>query len=83
MPDYAITYGKTQVPVYRHGAVPLEGLAPIPESPVTGLPNHLVAARVTVAVFGDNFLPSYTEGDNSMVVATDSIKNLVLRETGS
>ena len=83
MPDYAITYGKTQVPVYRHGAAPLEGLAPIPESPVTRLPNHLVAARVTVEVFGDNFLPSYTEGDNSMVVATDSIKNLVLRETGS
>ena len=38
---------------------------------------------MTVEVYGDNFLPSYTEGDNSMVVATDSIKNLVLRETGS
>ena len=35
--DYAITYGKTAVPVYRHGAAPLTGLAPIPESPVTGL----------------------------------------------
>jgi urate oxidase len=83
MPEYDITYGKTSVPVYRHGAAPLEGLRPIPESAVTGLPNRLVAARVTVEVFGDNFLPSYTEGDNSMVVATDSIKNLVLRETGS
>jgi urate oxidase len=78
-----ITYGKTSVPVYRHGAAPLEGLPGIPESGITGLPNHLVAGRVTVEVFGDNFLPSYTEGDNSMVVATDSMKNLVLRETGS
>ena len=83
MPDYAITYGKTAVPVYRHGAAPLAGLAAIPESAFTGRDNALFAARVTVEVFGDNFLPSYTEGDNSMVVATDSIKNLVLRETGS
>ena len=83
MPEYAITYGKTAVPVYRHGAAPLEGLPAVPESAVTRLANHLVAGRVTVEVYGDNFLPSYTEGDNSMVVATDSIKNLVLRETGS
>jgi urate oxidase len=83
VPEYAITYGKTAVPVYRHGAAPLEGLPVVPESGVTRLPNHLVAGRVTVEVYGDNFLPSYTEGDNSMVVATDSIKNLVLRETGS
>ena len=83
MPDFLITYGKTAVPVYRHGAAPLTGLAAIPESAFTGRDNALVAARVTVEVFGDNFLPSYTEGDNSMVVATDSIKNIVLRETGS
>ena len=81
--DYAITYGKTAVPVYRHGATPLTGLRSIPESPLTGRDNALFAARVTVEVFGDNFLPSYTEGDNSMVVATDSIKNLVLRESAS
>jgi urate oxidase / 2-oxo-4-hydroxy-4-carboxy-5-ureidoimidazoline decarboxylase len=81
--DYAITYGKTAVPVYRHGATPLSGLRSIPESPVRGRDNALFAARVTVEVFGDNFLPSYTEGDNSMVVATDSIKNLVLRESAS
>ncbi len=29
-------------------------------------------------VFGGNFLPAYTEGDNSMVVATDSMKNFTL-----
>jgi urate oxidase / 2-oxo-4-hydroxy-4-carboxy-5-ureidoimidazoline decarboxylase len=43
----------------------------------------LLAAEVDVEVFGDNFLPAYTEGDNSAVVATDSIKNFVLRETGA
>lgn len=83
MTQYAITYGKAVVPVYRHNAAPLEGLTAVPESAVTGRPNHLVAARVTVEVFGENFLPSYTEGDNSMVVATDSMKNLILRESGT
>ena len=83
MTDYAITYGKASVPVYRHHAAPLAGLAAVPESVFTGRSNALFAALVTVEVFGDNFLPSYTEADNSMVVATDSMKNLVLRETGS
>ena len=83
MTRYAITYGKAAVPVYRHHATPLAGLAPVPESAFTGRSNALFAALVTVEVFGDSFLPSYTEGDNSMVVATDSMKNLVLRESGS
>lgn len=83
MTRHAITYGKAAVPVYRHGAAPLAGLPAIPESSFTGRSNALFAARVTVEVFGDNFLPSYTEGDNSMVVATDSMKNLILRESAS
>jgi urate oxidase len=37
----------------------------------------LFAARITVDVFGDNFLPAYTEGDNRNVVATDTLKNFV------
>ena len=43
----------------------------------------VLACEVDVEVLGENFAPAYTEGDNSMVVATDSIKNLVLRESGS
>jgi urate oxidase len=39
--------------------------------------NRLLAAEVTVDVFGDNFLPAYTEGDNSNVVPTDTMKNFV------
>jgi urate oxidase len=41
--------------------------------------NRLMAVEVDVEVFGENFLPAYTEGDNSAVVATDSMKNFILR----
>ncbi len=37
----------------------------------------LLGGRVSVDVFGDNFLPAYTEGDNRGVVATDTMKNFV------
>ncbi len=37
----------------------------------------LFSGRVTVDVFGDNFLPAYTQGDNRDVVATDTMKNFV------
>jgi urate oxidase len=53
----------------------------IPESAFRGRPGTLLAAEVDVEVLGERFLPAYTEGDNSMVVATDSIKNFVLRES--
>jgi urate oxidase len=74
-----ISYGKLQVPLYRVYAQPLLGLAPIPESAVTAVDNTLFAVEVDVEVFGENFLPAYTHGDNSNVVATDSMKNVVLR----
>jgi urate oxidase/2-oxo-4-hydroxy-4-carboxy-5-ureidoimidazoline decarboxylase len=75
---YEISYGKASVPVYRHYATPLEGLAQVPESSFRGRDNVLFANEVTVEVFGDNFLPAYTRGDNSSVVATDSMKNFIL-----
>src|SRR3984893_17848030 len=37
----------------------------------------LLAGRVSIDVFGDNFLPAYTEGDNREVVATDTMNNFV------
>ena len=79
---FEISYGKAAVPVYRHDAAVLTVTA-IPESAFSGRPNHLVAAEVDVEVFGDSFLPAYTHGDNSLVVATDSMKNIILRETAS
>jgi urate oxidase len=42
--------------------------------------DDVFACEVDVEVLGDNFAPAYTEGDNSAVVATDTMKNFVLRE---
>jgi len=69
-----------RVPVYRVYANPLSGIAPIPESPFRGRENTLFACEIDVEVFGDNFLSAYTHGDNSQVVATDSMKNFILRQ---
>jgi urate oxidase / 2-oxo-4-hydroxy-4-carboxy-5-ureidoimidazoline decarboxylase len=41
--------------------------------------DDLFSCEVGVIVRGDAFETSYTEGDNSMVVATDSMKNFVQR----
>jgi urate oxidase len=77
--QYQIAYGKAHVPVYRVYATPLTGIPAIPESTFTGRENVLFAAEIDVEVFGENFLPAYTKGDNSNVVATDSMKNFILR----
>ena len=75
-----IRYGKRQVTLYRTYATPLGELTTIPESAFSGRPNTLFAVEVDVEVLGDNFLPAYTQGDNSNVVATDSMKNFVLQQ---
>jgi urate oxidase len=77
---HEIGYGKEQVTVYRTYARPLEGVPPIPESRFVGRPNTVFGADVDVEVLDDNFLPSYTDGDNTNVVATDSMKNFVLKK---
>jgi urate oxidase len=77
---YTISYGKTHVTLYRANARPLTGLRAIPESAFTGRSNSLFALEVDVEVFGNNFLPAYTQGDNSAVVANDSMKNWILRQ---
>ena len=76
----AIDYGKAEVTAYRFAAKPLTGLTPIPESSFTGRSNALFAVEVDVQVLGHNFVPAYTEGDNRSVVATDSMKNFVLKK---
>lgn len=78
--SYEISYGKLRVPLYRVHARPLTGVAPIPESAFVGRGNTLLALEVDVEVLGDAFLPAYTRGDNSRVVATDSMKNVVLQQ---
>ena len=77
-----ISYGKFNISLHRTYAAPLEVQA-IPESEFVGRNNNLFAVDVSVEVFGNNFLPAYTHGDNSMVVATDSMKNFILKESAN
>lgn len=64
-------YGKGDVIVYR--------LNRQTERPADGLP--VFGANVTILVYGDAFWPTYTTGDNTGLIATDSMKNFVQRET--
>jgi urate oxidase / 2-oxo-4-hydroxy-4-carboxy-5-ureidoimidazoline decarboxylase len=60
-------YGKGETVVYRlHKA---HHLPPI------------LAAKVTMVIWGDAFWRTYTTGDNTGLIATDSMKNFVHRET--
>lgn len=79
--SYTVSYGKQGVAVYRVHAAPLRHITPIPESPFVGRENALLACEIDVEVFGDEFLPAYTHGDNRLVVATDSMKNFIIRES--
>ncbi|HYI20330.1 MAG TPA: urate oxidase [Solirubrobacteraceae bacterium] len=74
-----ISYGKLSVPVHCVGVPPLRGLPEVPESPVRALDAGLLAWEVSMEVLGQAFLPAYTEGDNRAVVATDTMKNVILR----
>ncbi|TVR60897.1 MAG: urate oxidase [Spirochaetaceae bacterium] len=74
-------YGKRNVTVYRTYAQPLTGIRPIPESGFIGRSNTLFAADIDVIVYGKNFTPAYEEGDNRMVVATDTMKNFILKQS--
>ena len=75
----SIGYGKHNVTLYRTYATPL-AVSSIPESPYTGTSNVLFAVDVNLNVLGDHFKPAYTEGDNRMVIATDSMKNFILKK---
>jgi len=72
--SYRISYGTKQVPFRRVYAAPLTGLTPIPESTFTGRSNIVFACEVDV----EDFMPAYTVGDNSLVVATDSMKTIII-----
>ena len=62
-----ISYGKLRVPLQR--VVERDGR------------HDLLAAEVSIEVLGENFHAAYTEGDNREVVATDTMKNFILRES--
>jgi urate oxidase/2-oxo-4-hydroxy-4-carboxy-5-ureidoimidazoline decarboxylase len=62
-------YGKGDITVYRLNR---DG-KPSGDSPFFG-------ATITILVYGDAFWQTYTTGDNTGLVATDSMKNFVQRE---
>jgi urate oxidase len=64
-------YGKGDIIVYRLNR---DGSQPEGANPVFG-------ANVKILIYGDAFWPTYTTGDNTGLVATDSMKNFIQRET--
>jgi urate oxidase / 2-oxo-4-hydroxy-4-carboxy-5-ureidoimidazoline decarboxylase len=65
-------YGKGDVIVYRLN----RGGSGAP-----GEPKPVFGANVLMLVYGDAFWPTYTTGDNTGLIATDSMKNFIQRET--
>jgi urate oxidase len=64
-------YGKDDVIVYRLNR---DGQTPAGQSPVFG-------ANVLMLLYGEAFWPTYETGDNTGLIATDSMKNFIQRET--
>ena len=60
-------YGKGDVTVYRLNRDPGQGA--------------VFGANVLILIYGDAFWPTYTTGDNTSLIATDSMKNFIQRET--
>lgn len=44
-------------------------------------PHAVFGAAVTMLVYGDAFWPTYTTGDNTGLIATDSMKNFIQQES--
>jgi urate oxidase/2-oxo-4-hydroxy-4-carboxy-5-ureidoimidazoline decarboxylase len=62
-------YGKGDVIAYRLSRARGSGGAPV------------FGANVLLLLYGDTFWKTYTEGDNTGLIATDSMKNFIQRET--
>jgi urate oxidase/2-oxo-4-hydroxy-4-carboxy-5-ureidoimidazoline decarboxylase len=76
--DAVIGYGKAGVAVYRCDIGAQAGVGPQDFSDFTGRPAGLLGADIYVETTGAAFLPSWTAGDNTGLVATDTMKNVVL-----
>ncbi len=63
-------YGKSDVIVYRLNR----------DGKAAGGLSSVFGANITILVYGDAFWPTYATGDNSGLIATDSMKNFVQRE---
>ena len=74
----SVDYGKAGIGSYRFAAAPLRVPA-IPESAFTVRGGEIFGVDVDVQVLGGPFAAAYTDGDNHNVVATDTMKNFVLK----
>ena len=63
-------YGKGDVSVYK-----------LQRAGATAGQHPVFGANVLLLTYGDAFWPTYTTGDNTGLVATDSMKNFIQRET--
>ena len=79
----SIGYGKAGITIYRCDVPAQSGVLSIPESDFAGWPGPLLAATLTVETTGTAFLPSWTTGDNSGLVATDTIRNFALHRAAT
>ena len=61
-------YGKGDISVYRLRRR-------------SGGAGSVFGANVKMLLYGEAFWPTYTTGDNTSLIATDSMKNFVQRET--
>lgn len=77
MEDRTMYYGKGDVFVYRTNVKPLTGLRKIPESHVTERNNIIFGWNIKVEVGGQQLFTSFSEGNNELIVATDSMKNFI------
>ena len=64
-------YGKGDVIVYRLNR----------DRTTASTGNPVFGANVLMLLYGDAFWPTYTTGDNTGLIATDSMKNFIQRET--
>lgn len=76
-----IYYGKSDVATYRTYAAPIAGITAVPESSFSGRSNTLLAANIEVQVLGSAFMSAYADGDNRLVVPTDTMKNFIHHES--
>lgn len=64
-------YGKADVTAYRLQR----------DGRMAGAGSAVFGANVTMLLYGDAFWSTYTTGDNTGLIATDSMKNFIQRET--
>lgn len=78
-----IGYGKGVITVYRLDVAGQDGVKTITESSFAGRPGPLLAAELSIETTGAAFFGSWSDGDNSRLVATDTMKNFALHRSST